>query len=439
MKRRISYSIISILILALILSACTTAENGRRIASGTLSALQVAVVPEVSGKAVEVNAQEGQSVLKGDVLLKLDDAYLLAQRDQAQAGVDATQATLEAAQAQLEYARAQRNLALDGARFDGMTSRQSAWSVPVPDDYQASWYFQKGDQLKAAQSVVDAALKTLDSRKAALEYVLNDSGNADFVQIEQDLAVAQTRLSVAKATLAQAESNKDKVLIEAAQSTEDLAQSQFDTALRQYKDALTTSSADSVREARAQVATAQADYDNARDTLLSYQSDEESGQVAVAEAGVKQAEAALPQAEANLAQAQAALALLELQLERAQVTAPMEGRVMVRNVEVGEMAMAGGTVMTIAQLDPLELVVYVSETWYGQITLGDEVSIKVDSFPNETFKGKVLKIADQAEFTPRNVQTTEGRTTTVFAIRVEVPNAAGRLKPGMPTDVDFGK
>ena len=63
--------------------------------------------------------------------------------------------------------------------------------------------------------------------------------------------------------------------------------------------------------------------------------------------------------------------------------------------------------------------------------------MKVDSFPNETFTAKVTRIADQAEFTPRNVQTAEGRATTVFAVKLAVDNAGGKLKPGMPADVYF--
>jgi hypothetical protein len=61
----------------------------------------------------------------------------------------------------------------------------------------------------------------------------------------------------------------------------------------------------------------------------------------------------------------------------------------------------------------------------------------VDSFPGETFSGTVVYISDQAEFTPRNVQTVEGRKTTVYAIKLNVPNADLKLKPGMPADVTF--
>jgi len=95
--------------------------------------------------------------------------------------------------------------------------------------------------------------------------------------------------------------------------------------------------------------------------------------------------------------------------------------------------------MSIAEMSEMDLVVYVSETWYGQLKLNQEVRITVDSFPNEVFNGRVVKIAEQAEFTPRNVQTADGRATTVYAVRIVVPNPQLRLKPGMPADVDFAK
>jgi hypothetical protein len=65
--------------------------------------------------------------------------------------------------------------------------------------------------------------------------------------------------------------------------------------------------------------------------------------------------------------------------------------------------------------------------------------MSVDSFSGETFEATVIRIADQAEFTPRNVQTEEGRKTTVFAVELSVANPEGKLKPGMPADVDFNR
>ena len=97
--------------------------------------------------------------------------------------------------------------------------------------------------------------------------------------------------------------------------------------------------------------------------------------------------------------------------------------------------MPGAALLELADLEHLTLTVYVPEDRYGQVALGEQVTVTVDSFPGQAFRGTVSRIADQAEFTPRNVQTVEGRTTTVFAVDLALDPSDGRLKPGMPADV----
>jgi len=93
--------------------------------------------------------------------------------------------------------------------------------------------------------------------------------------------------------------------------------------------------------------------------------------------------------------------------------------------------------MTVGRLTEVEVKVYIPEDRYGEIRIGDQVSIRVDSFPGKDFKGTVSHIADRAEFTPRSVQRVEGRKTTVFAVTVVAANPNLELKPGMPADVTF--
>jgi multidrug efflux pump subunit AcrA (membrane-fusion protein) len=115
----------------------------------------------------------------------------------------------------------------------------------------------------------------------------------------------------------------------------------------------------------------------------------------------------------------------------------LDGVVLDRLFEPGELVSPGGTLYTVGNLYSLTLTVYVPEDRYGQITLGHTYPVTVDSFPGRVFAGKVTHIADQAEFTPRNVQTVEGRKNTVFAIKLTLENPDLALKPGMPADVNF--
>jgi HlyD family secretion protein len=75
----------------------------------------------------------------------------------------------------------------------------------------------------------------------------------------------------------------------------------------------------------------------------------------------------------------------------------------------------------------------------GQVLLGQQVAIAVDSFSDRTFPGRVVRIADEAEYTPRNVATVEERLNTFYAVVIEAANPEGLLKPGMPADVVFSR
>jgi len=437
MKRSISVFLFVALALPLVLAACNGEADTAITASGTLSTVEVPVAPEVSGRVVEIYISEGAAVNAGDLLFRLDDEVLQAQYNQVTAAVEAASATLDAAQAQLLYAQRQRDLAALGARAQDTQSRLATWTATTMTDFQPAWYFQKSEAIAAAQAEVDAARLALTDEQTSLAQELQKASNQDFIDAERRLAQAQVAYTVAQATLDQARLSNDDNLIDAAQENFDLADSELRDARLQYDRMLSTSAADAVLQARARVAVAQARYDNARNALSALQTGDESVQVSVADAGVEQAQAAVAQAEANLNQANAALALVEMQLDRATVKAPIDGVILARNLEVGQLVAAGGIVMTIGQVTQLDLTVYIPEDRYGQVTVGQRVEIKADSFPGETFAGSVTWISDTAEYTPRNVQTADSRASTVYAVRISVPNDDSRLKPGMPVDVTF--
>jgi multidrug resistance efflux pump len=142
-------------------------------------------------------------------------------------------------------------------------------------------------------------------------------------------------------------------------------------------------------------------------------------------------------AQAQVDAAQASLDLFEIQLAMTEIKAPSDGTILFRLVEPGELAVAGSPVITLVQLEKLRLTVYLPEDKYGVVNLGDEVDVRVDSYPGKVFRAVVIRIADQAEFTPRNVQTQEERKNTVYAVILEVDDPDGNLKPGMPADVKF--
>ncbi len=437
MKRNAIKTLGALGLALLLVSGCAAAADDELAGTGFLSAAEVAIAPELSGRVASVEVREGEAVTAGQVLFRLDAEIPQAQRDQAAAAVDVAEAALTAARAQAASAQAQYDAAVLGARAQDAEARAAAWKGTPPKEYRPAWYYQKAELLAAAQREVDAAQSALDYARADLEAEQRRASSQDFVAAEARLAAAQGAYTTVQATYAQAKSAGSNTLLTAAQERLDAAKAELDAARLDYEHMLTSAAAESVVMARARVAVARATLDNARDALLRLQTGDDSPQVTAARAAVAAAEAAVGQAEAGRAQAVQALRLAEAALERTAVAAPADGVVLARNLEAGEIAVAGGTVMRVAPLDTLELVVYLPEDRYGRVLLGDRVSLTVDSYPAQAFGGTVVHIADEAEFTPRNVQTEAGRKATVYAVKIAVANPGHLLKPGMPADVTF--
>jgi HlyD family secretion protein len=140
---------------------------------------------------------------------------------------------------------------------------------------------------------------------------------------------------------------------------------------------------------------------------------------------------------AQVVQAEAALELAETQLAYTRVSAPVSGTVIRRVVELGETVLPGSALMTLADLSNMEVKVYVPGPMLGKIRLGQRVDLVTDSYPDRRLNGSVATIADEAEFTPKNVQTRDERVRLVYQVKVRVPNPDGILKTGMPVDAWF--
>ncbi len=117
------------------------------------------------------------------------------------------------------------------------------------------------------------------------------------------------------------------------------------------------------------------------------------------------------------------------------LVAPINCSVLIRPVEGGEVLNPGQTVLTVADLNRLQIKVYLPEINLGNVKNGQDVSIAIDSYAKKSFTGKITKISDKAEFTPKNIQTKDERVKTVYAVTVSTGNYDGVFKPGMPCDV----
>ena len=143
----------------------------------------------------------------------------------------------------------------------------------------------------------------------------------------------------------------------------------------------------------------------------------------------------LHMAEANLEGAEILVRILQKKIEDCTVKSPTTGRVVARFLEPGELAGMGMPIVRVADLSEVWIMIYVSETELGRVRVDGPAEIRVDSFPQKAFSGKVTYISPQEEFTPKNIQTKDERVRMVFGVKVEAPNPDESLKPGMPADV----
>ena len=114
---------------------------------------------------------------------------------------------------------------------------------------------------------------------------------------------------------------------------------------------------------------------------------------------------------------------------------PIDGIITLRSAEPGEVIASGTPVLTVINPADCYVRIYISEKVLGQVSIGQEIEVFTDSFPDKAFKGKLTYISSEAEFTPRNIQTQDERVKLVYAAKVTIKNDDLMFKPGMPVDV----
>lgn len=137
---------------------------------------------------------------------------------------------------------------------------------------------------------------------------------------------------------------------------------------------------------------------------------------------------------ANVEQLKAQLALAETRLGYADLASPLNGFVLVKSALAGEVVQAGAPVFTSIDLNNIWVTAYVNETDLGRVKLNAKASVETDSYRDKRYPAWVSFISQEAEFTPKYIQTTEERVKLVYRIKVRADNSSLELKPGMPAD-----
>jgi HlyD family secretion protein len=313
-----------------------------------------------------------------------------------------------------------------------------------------------------ASGRIEGRITTLTPKSAAWVVALHaDEGQA--VAAGQLLATLNDRAQRERVRSAEEQLNALTERLRAANTQLDMTERQVALRIEQATAALREDEA-RLRRARANHEQAERDARRAavlvaRELIAPQEAEHARLKADVEQHGVREAEAALVKAQKDLALADLGPQQLEamraerdaLERQRRQaeaqlgeqrslvadfaVRSPIAGRILTRTVEVGERVEAGSPLFTLVDPDRLYVKIYVPEPSIGRVALGQEARVYVDAYPDRAFAAKVTKVAQEAEFTPKNVETREERVKLVFAVEVAVAeNPGGLLKPGMPAD-----
>ena len=346
-------------------------ETGGAIrVSGNIEATEVQIAFKIPGRVEQRRYDEGQKVKQSDTVAVLDTADL--------------QSNVALRQAEVQTARAALAELLAGSRVEDIASAEAAWK-------------------KAA-----AALADLEAGSRPQEIASAEAGvKAAAADMERLLADYRRDESLFQRKTISAEE------FDAARAAYDMAVQRHRQAEEQLSLTREGPRKQQIEEARWALNQAKAQYD-------------------LVKAGPRKED--IEQGRTRLKQAQASLQAAEVQLGYATVYSPLSGVVLSKNIEPGEYVAPGTAVITIGDMVNVWLRGYVEEPDWGRVKVNQRAWITTDTWPNKKYEGRVSFVAQEAEFTPKNVQTQKERVKLVIRIKIDIKNPNMELKPGMPAD-----
>ena len=358
--------------------------TNRIVVSGNIELAQVDIAFKTSGRLIERTVNEGDAVQKGMVIARLDREQLLHQRDTATAALSTAEAQLAESKSALNWQRETmqadmqlRNADLSAAQSQLLQLKNGA----RPQEIQ-----QSAAAVAAAQSQYDGAKKDWD--RAQTLYEKEDISTSQYDQFRTRFESTQANLNQVKeqANLVQAGPRSETIESASAQ----------------------------VKRAEASLRVGQA---NAIET--------------------KRREQDIVARQGDIERAKAQIALIDSQLADTIAISPINGVVLVKAADVGEVLAPGTSVVTVGDIDHPWLRAYIREQDLGRVKLGDKVKVTTDSFHDKVYDGHISFISSDAEFTPKQIQTAEERVKLVYRIKIDVDNPRHELKSNMPADAEI--
>ncbi len=383
-----------ILILVLVLAVATAVyyavrgsgkpPENRLMISGNIELDEVNIAFKTAGRLTERAVDEGDQVKKGQVVARLDREQLAAQRERETAGLASSESQLRQAQTSAELQRA--SLAADIETRQADLASMEARLAELRNGARPQ---EKLD----AKAAVDAAASELDRAK-------KDWDRAQTLYKNDDISTAQF----------------------------DQYRNRYESAEAMWKQAQERESLTLAGPRVEQVNAQRSQVDRAR------------GSLKMAEANsleLKRREQEITTRRAEIARSQANLALIDSQLSDTIAASPVDGVVLVKSADVGEVLAPGTTILTVGNIDHPWLRGYINETDLGKVKIGSKVRVTTDTYPGKVYNGRVAFISSQAEFTPKQIQTQQERVKLVYRVKIEVENPGRELKSNMPADAEI--
>ena len=358
--------------------------DNRIMVSGNIELTEVNIGFKTAGRLIERNVDEGDRVKKDQIVARLDRDQLLAQRERENAGLQSALSQLAQAETTLQWQK--DNVAADIEQRKADLASNEARLAELKNGARPQ---EKLD----AKAAVDAAQSELDRAK-------NDWDRAQTLYKDDDISKAQ-----------------------------------YDQFRNRFESA--TAALNSVRERQALVlAGPRVEQINAQQGVV----ERTRAALKMAEANllqIKQREQDLVTRRADIERSRASVALIDSQLADTIVSSPVDGVVLVKAADVGEVLAPGTTVVTVGDIDHPWLRGYINETDLGKVKLGAKARITTDSYPGKEYWGRVTFISSEAEFTPKQIQTQQERVKLVYRIKIEMENPKHELKSNMPADAEL--
>ena len=352
--------------------------------SGNIELTEVDIAFKSAGRLVALTVVEGDAVKKGALIARLDQEELSQRRESAVASLDSARSRFSQSGAAIEYQRQQTEANLSRSRAE------------------------------------------LNQAEALLKELQTGSRRQEIESARAALARAKAEQQRAQAEWERAQTLYENKDISAARH--DDAKAQFESTQAQFKQA--AEQLDLVQEGprKEDIDAAKAQVERAR------------ANVRLAELGrldLKRLQEEQAARKADVRQATAQLEVQETLLKNAEVVAPMDGVILVKSAEPGEVLAAGTTIVTLGNLAKPWLRAYIGEKDLGRVKLGTQVKVTTDSFPGKNYLGRISFISSDAEFTPKQIQTQEERVKLVYRVKIDIDNPAGELKSNMPADAEI--